>query len=94
MELENIPKIGNKTLNDLHKLNIFTTNDLINFYPYRYNFYNPTNINNTQDNITITINGIIESTPKIVFIKRNLNYLSFFIVSLPTIPSTSSFLAF
>ena len=81
MELENIPKIGNKTLNDLHKLNIFTTNDLINFYPYRYNFYNPTNINNTQDNITITINGIIESTPKIVFIKRNLNYLTFRVLS-------------
>lgn len=81
MELENIPKIGNKTLNDLHKLNIFTINDLINFYPYRYNFYNPTNINNTQDNITITINGIIESTPKIVFIKRNLNYLTFRVIS-------------
>ena len=81
MELENIPKIGNKTLNDLHKLNIFTTNDLINFYPYRYNFYNPTNINNNQDNITITINGIIESTPKIVFIKRNLNYLTFRVLS-------------
>ena len=81
MELENILKIGNKTLNDLHKLNIFTTNDLINFYPYRYNFYNPTNINNTQDNITITINGIIESTPKIVFIKRNLNYLTFRVIS-------------
>ena len=81
MELENIPKIGNKTLNDLHKLNIFTTNDLINFYPYRYNFYNPTNINTTQDNITITINGIIESTPKIVFIKRNLNYLTFRVIS-------------
>ena len=81
MELENIPKIGNKTLNELHKLNIFTTNDLINFYPYRYNFYNPTNINNTQDNITITINGIIESTPKIVFIKRNLNYLTFRVLS-------------
>lgn len=81
MELENIPKIGNKTLNDLHKLNIFTTNDLINFYPFRYNFYNPTNINNTQDNITITINGIIESTPKIVFIKRNLNYLTFRVIS-------------
>ena len=81
MELENIPKIGNKTLNDLHKLNIFTINDLINFYPYRYNFYNPTNINNNQDNITITINGIIESTPKIVFIKRNLNYLTFRVLS-------------
>ena len=81
MELKNIPKISNKTLNDLHKLNLFTTNDLINFYPYRYNFYNPTNINNTQDKITITINGIIESTPKIVFIKRNLNYLTFRVLS-------------
>ena len=77
MELKNIPGIGIKTIENLNKLDIYNTYDLINYYPYKYNVYNPIDINNSQDNTTITINGIVESIPKIVYIKRNFNYLSF-----------------
>ena len=35
MELQNIPGIGEKTINNLNKLNIFTTRDLIEYYPYK-----------------------------------------------------------
>ena len=34
-----------------------------------------------MDDITLTINGIIESIPKTVFIKRNLNYLTFRVIT-------------
>lgn len=77
MELSNIPGIGEKKLNNLHKLNIFTAQDLIEYYPYKYNFYNPTNINYVQNDNQITINGIIESIPKLSYIKRNFNILRF-----------------
>jgi len=77
MELKNIPGIGEKTINILNKINIFTTRDLIEYYPYKYNFYNPENINNAIKNTTLTINGIIESIPKVIYIKRNFNYLTF-----------------
>lgn len=77
MELSNMPGIGEKKLNDLHKLNIFTVQDLIEYYPYKYNFYNPTNINYVQNDNQITINGIIESIPKLSYIKRNFNILRF-----------------
>ncbi len=77
MELSNIPGIGEKNLNNLHKLNIFTAQDLIEYYPYKYNFYNPTNINYVQNDNQITINGIIESIPKLSYIKRNFNILRF-----------------
>lgn len=81
MDLKNIPGIGEKTIDNLNKINIFTINDLINYYPYKYNFYNPENINNATDNVTLTINGIVDSLPRIVFIRKNFNYLSFRVVS-------------
>ena len=81
MELNNIQGIGPKTKDNLNKLDIYNTNDLVNYYPYKYNIYNPININNAPDNTTITIIGIVESIPRIVFIKRNFNYLTFRILS-------------
>ena len=81
MDLQNIPGIGDKTIKNLNKLNIFTTNDLIEYYPYKYNFYNPTDINNATDNTTLTINGIVESTPKTIFIRKNFNYLTFRLIT-------------
>ena len=81
MELKNIPGIGDKTVTNLNKLNIFTIKDLLEYYPYKYNFYNPVDINNSIENTTITINGIIESIPKVIFIKRNFNYLTFRVIT-------------
>ena len=77
MNLKNIPGIGDKTILNLNKLNIYNINDLIEYYPYKYNFYNPVDINNIDDLNTITINATIESIPKIIYIKRNFNYLTF-----------------
>ena len=77
MELKNITGIGEKTITNLNKLNINSIEDLIEYYPYKYNFYNPVDINESQDNVTLTINGVIESTPKIAFIRKNFNYLTF-----------------
>ena len=50
-------------------------------YPYKYNFYNPENINNATPNVTLTINGIVESIPKVIYIKRNFNYLTFRVIT-------------
>ena len=81
MELKNIPKIGIKTIENLNKLNIYDSLDLVNYYPYKYIIYNPVDINTAIDNVTLTINGIVESNPKIIYIKKNFNYLSFRIIS-------------
>lgn len=76
MELNKVKGIGPKTIELLNKLNIYTVDELVRFYPYRYNVYQPTNIDNGTDE-TICITGIIESTPKLNFIKRNFNKISF-----------------
>ncbi len=77
MELMDIKKVGPKTITNLNKLGIYTIQDLINNYPYRYNVYNPINIKDAPENTTITINATIDTEPKVFFIKKNLNRLSF-----------------
>lgn len=75
--LENIKGIGPKTVKYLNDLNIYNINDLLTYYPYRYNVYNPITIDNAKDNEEIVINGIVASFPKLSYIKKNLNILSF-----------------
>src|SRR5574344_90007 len=75
--LEEIKGIGPKTIASLNKLNIYTSEDLLTYYPYRYNFYQVTNITNDSGDKSIVINGTIASIPRIFYIKRTLNRLMF-----------------
>lgn len=77
MELSNIKGLGPKSISLLNKLNIDTIEDLITYYPYRYNVYKPVNLEECEENTTVTINATIESTPHLSYIKRNFNRLSF-----------------
>ena len=77
MELQNLKKVGPKTIELLNKINIFSLEDLISYYPYRYNIYKPVDLNSTDSLETLTINATIESTPKLAYIRRNFNRLSF-----------------
>ena len=67
--------MGEKTSKILNKLGIFTDDDLINYYPYRYNVYNFSN--ELTENETLIINVLIESNPIVSYIKKNFNRLSF-----------------
>ncbi len=78
MELSQLKGVGPKTLEYLNKLNINTIDDLIRYYPYRYNIYHPVDISrdiNEED--TIVVSGKIVSNPNIFFIKKTLNRLAF-----------------
>jgi ATP-dependent DNA helicase RecG len=77
MELREINKIGPKTIELLNKLNIYNINDLISYYPYRYNIYKPINLTDYDGTDTIVINAVIDSIPKLSYIRKNLNKLSF-----------------
>ena len=77
MDLSNLKGVGPKTLEYLNKLNIYDINDLIRYYPYRYNIYRPVNIDKVDDDNTYVIVGKIVSNPSIFFIKRGLNRISF-----------------
>ena len=69
MELKELKGIGSKTLASLRDLGINSIDDLVRFYPFRYNVYKPININNLTSNDTVTIIGKVVS--KVSFFRGN-----------------------
>ena len=63
MDLIDIKGLGKKTLESLNNLGVFSVEDLLRYYPFRYNVYKPVNIHNVIDNSKITIMGKIVSKP-------------------------------
>ena len=70
--LEDIKGIGPKTLKTLNKLGIYTIDDLINYYPYRYQEIVLTPLKDGE----VTVTGIVEAPPIATYIKKNLNKLT------------------
>lgn len=75
--LEDIKGIGPKSLLALKALNLYTKDDVINYFPYRYNVYTPVKLRERSEGDTCTITGYVESAAKVFFIRKNLNKLSF-----------------
>lgn len=71
--LTDVKGVGPKTLGLLNKLGIFSVDDLLDYYPFKYNTIKPTDLGEGS----VVISGIVETTPVTTYIKRNLNKLSF-----------------
>ena len=76
-ELEHIEGIGPKTKELLEKLQIFTIEDLVNHYPFRYEVIRRSNLNDLKDGAKITIDGIIEGQPTIIYLSPKLKKIIF-----------------
>ena len=74
--LDEIKGIGPKTILSLNSLGIYTLDDLLNYFPYRYNVLKPVSLSTASDDDQVLINGYIENPIKVFFIKKNLNKLS------------------
>lgn len=77
MNIEDIKGIGTKTINLLKKININTINDLITYYPFRYDILKRSDLNNIEQNDNVIIDGISESIPQVFHINRKLDKMSF-----------------
>lgn len=77
MKLEQIERIGPKTINLLNKIKIKDTNDLVKYYPFRYNIIKRSNLKEATNNSYVVIDGKIETKPVYYRIKKNLDKLSF-----------------
>ncbi len=78
MKVESLKGIGSSTLKLLNELNIYTVNDLISYYPFRYNILQITNItDNLAKEDTIVIKCSILTDAKVFYIRKNLNRLTF-----------------
>ena len=77
MNIESINGVGPKQAKIFNNLGIYTIKDLLEYYPYKYNFYNISDVRNLTDPSKAIIKGVIESTPRVSYIKRNFNRLAF-----------------
>ena len=57
----------------LNKLAIYSVDDLINYYPYRYNILKLTSLSNGE----VTISCLVETAPVVTYIKKNFNKMTF-----------------
>ena len=77
MNLNLIKNIGPKTENLLNKLNIYSLEDLLTYYPYRYNIIKLKNIDEVNEDEVCYILATVLSATKVAYIKRNFNRLDF-----------------
>lgn len=76
-ELETIEGIGPKTKELLNKIKIYTVEDLLNYYPYRYDIIKRSDLSNLSDGDKIIIDGIVEGQPTTIYINKSLKKIIF-----------------
>lgn len=77
MELTTIKGAGTKVISLLNQLNVYQVEDLVQFYPYRYDILEPTKLSCCDTNGNVVINAIVETEAKVSYIRRNFNSLRF-----------------
>lgn len=77
MDIQLVRGVGDKTLEYLDKLKLWTISDLIEYYPYRYNIIKVISAKDMVDNQLCTIKGIVDTEPSVSFINRNFNKMIF-----------------
>ena len=77
MEIKSISKIGPKTVTILNNLGIYTVDDLIRNYPYRFDVLKKRDINNEMYYDNMTVEATVESNPVVNYFRGRKNRLSF-----------------
>ena len=77
MELEKIKGLGDKYIKLLNSLNIYNVQDLLMYYPFRYDIYKLSDISLAKDKESVTVLGRVDSVPISRYIRSRLNVLSF-----------------
>ncbi len=80
-ELKEVKGIGPKSLSLLNKINIYTIEDLVTHYPFRYEILQRNNINEIADGEKIITDGKVESVPILMRFKAGLNKMNFRLVT-------------
>ena len=81
IDVEKVKGVGSKSKMLLNKLDIFSVNDLVMYYPYRYDVIKRSNLDEAQEEDKVIIDGKIDSTPILIRLKSNLNKMNFRLVT-------------
>ncbi len=90
-ELKDVKGIGPKSLSLLNKINIFTIEDLVTHYPFRYDVLQRDDLSKIGDGEKIVIDGKIESIPILMRFKAGLNKMNFRLVTQSGVVGVSIF---
>ncbi|MBQ7136479.1 MAG: ATP-dependent DNA helicase RecG [Bacilli bacterium] len=77
VSLNELKGIGPKTATLLNKLNIFSVDDLVEHYPFRYDVLRRSDLSMVTSEDRVIIDGKVESVPLIVRFRGGLNKLNF-----------------
>jgi len=80
-ELKDVKGVGPKALSLLNKLNIYTIDDLVTHYPFRYDVLERNDLSQVEDGEKIVIDGKVESVPILMRFKAGLNKINFRLVT-------------
>ncbi len=90
-ELKDVKGVGPKALSLLNKLNIYTIEDLVTHYPFRYDILERNDLSLIEDGEKIVIDGKVESVPILMRFKAGLNKMNFRLVTQSGIVGVSIF---
>ncbi len=76
-ELASIKGIGPKTIQILNRLNIYTIEDMVTYYPYRFDVLARTNLKEAYPDERIILDGIIQNEPLVYFFSKKMNKMTF-----------------
>ena len=77
LSLNLIKGIGPRYLKCLNTLNINSVNELLEHYPYKYNFLTVKNINEIVENENLFLEGLVDSQPILRRFNGKMNSLNF-----------------
>ena len=90
-ELKDVRGIGPKSLSLLNKIGIYTIDDLVTHYPFRYDILERNDLTKVHDGEKIVIDGKVESVPILMRFKAGLNKMNFRLVTQSGIVGVSIF---
>lgn len=76
-KLTTIKGVGLTTLKALEELNIYSKEDLLNYFPFRYNIIEKTDVSKMEDKDNVVVDGICESIPNVFFFSKSKNKMTF-----------------
>jgi len=81
MDVGKVKGIGPKSLLLLNKIGIYTLDDLVTHYPFRYDILKRSNLREVSSDEKVIVDGKVESIPILMRFKAGLNKLNFRLVT-------------
>ena len=90
-EVSKVKGVGPKSLMLLNKIGIYTIDDLVTHYPFRYDILERTDLSKANPEDKVIIDGKVESVPILLRFKAGLNKLNFRLVTARGVVGVSIF---